>query len=92
MRRRGARIVSFTGDQDFLDSLQRFPKEFPFNIKLANVYVRGGARTTEGKAPVRRRRPKMTSEALRNLLTRHGKEIVKEAEAEDEEKTQKKKT
>ena len=92
VRRRGARIVSFTGDQDFLDSLQRFPKEFPFNIKLANVYVRGGARTTEGKAPVRRRRPKMTAKALRNLLTRHGKEIVEDAEAEDDEKTQKKST
>ena len=82
--------MSFTGDQAFLDSLQRFPKEFPFNIKLANVYIRGGARTTEGKVPVKRRRPKMTSEALRNLLTRYGKEIVEDAEADDEEKTQRK--
>ena len=32
----------------------------------------------------------MTAEALRNLLTRHGKEIVEDAEAEDDEKTQKK--
>ena len=83
-KRRGARIVSFTGDQTFLDSLQRFPREFPFNIKLANVYIRGGARTTEGKVPVRRRRPKMSAEGLRELLKRHGKEIVDDAEEEAE--------
>ena len=88
VRRRGARIVSFTGDQVFLDSLQKFPREFPFNIKLANVFIRGGARTTEGRPPLRKKRPKMTEEALRNLLTRHGKEIVDDAEAEDAEKTQ----
>ena len=41
-RRRGARILSFTGDQEFLDSLQRFPRDFPFNIDIANVHIRGG--------------------------------------------------
>ena len=83
VRRRGARIVSFTGDQTFLDSLQRFPRGFPFSIKLANVYIRGGARTTEGQSTIRRRRPRMTEEGLRNLLKRHGKEIVDEAEEHD---------
>ena len=33
--------------------------------------------------PLRRRRPRMTEEALKNLLQRHGKEILEEEEAED---------
>ena len=83
VRQRGARILSFTGDQEFLDSLQRFPRNFPFHIKLANVYIRGGTRTEEGQTVLKRRRPRMTAEALKNLLQRHGKEIVEDAEAEE---------
>ena len=82
-RRRRARMLSFTGDQTFLDSLQRFPRDFPFNIKIANVYIRSGERTSEGQKVLRRRRPRMTAEALKNLLHRHGKEIVEDAEKED---------
>ena len=82
-RRRGARILSFTGDQEFLDSLQRFPKDFPFNIRIANVYIRGGERDKKGQTVLRRRRPRMTAEALKNLLCRHGKEIAEDAEAEE---------
>ena len=85
-RRRGARVLSFTGDQTFLDSLQRFPRDFPFNIRIANVYIRGGERAKEGQTVLRRRRPRMTAEALKNLLKRHGKEIAEEAEAEESAK------
>ena len=85
-RRRGARVLSFTGDQTFLDSLQRFPKDFPFNIRIANVYIRGGERTAEGKSTALRRRPRMTAESLKNLLRRHGKEIADEANAEEDAK------
>ena len=68
-RRRGARVLSFSGDQAFLDSLHGFPKDFPFSIKLANVYIRGGERTTKGtNATQRRRRPRMMEEALKKLL------------------------
>ena len=67
-----------------LVSLQRFPKEFPFNIKIANVYIRGEKRTSEGQKVLRRRRPRMTEDALKNLLCRHGKEIVEDAEKDDE--------
>ena len=83
IRRRGARVLSFTGDQKFLDSQQRFPQDFPFNIRIANVYLRGGERTNEGQKVLRRRRPRMTEEALKNLLQRHGKEILEEEQAED---------
>ena len=68
-RKRGARILSFTGDQQFLDSLHAFPRGFPFSIKIANAYIEGGERTREGKTSgVRRPRPKMTKEALKALL------------------------
>ena len=86
-RKRGARILSFTGDQTFLDSLQRFPKDYPFHIKIANVYIRGGERTGEGQKVLRRRRPRMTEEALKTLLQRHGKESMAEAEEEDNKKS-----
>ena len=85
-RRRGARVLSFTGDQVFLDSLQRFPRDFPFNIRIANVYIRGGERAKEGQTVLKRRRPRMTAEALKNLLRRHGKEIADEADAEESAK------
>ena len=85
-RKRGARILSFTGEQEFLDSLHSFPKGYPFSIKIANVYIEGGERTKEGKTVLRRKRPKMTQEALNALLKRHGKEIIDNADANDEER------
>ena len=72
--------MSFAGDQKFLDSLQTFPRDFPFNIRISNVYIRGGKRTREGQKVMRCRRPRMTEEALKNLLKRHGKEIMEEEE------------
>ena len=53
-RKRGARILSFTGDQVFLDSLHAFPKGYPFSIKIANVYIEGGERTKEVRTVLRR--------------------------------------
>ena len=79
-------MLSFTGDQTFLDSLQRFPRDFPFNIKIANVYIHGGERMSEGQKVLRQRRPRMTAESLKNLLQRHGKEIVEDAEKDDDAK------
>ena len=75
-RKRGARILSFTGDQAFLDSLHGFPRGFPFSVKLANIYIQGGERTRTGQTGQRRRRPRMTEAALKELLARHGKESI----------------
>ena len=83
-RKRGARILSFTGDQKFLDSLHAFPRGFPFSVKLANVYIQGGERTKVGHTGHRQKRPKMTEDALKKLLARHGKEIINEAEEEND--------
>ena len=82
-RRRGARILSFTGDQQFLDSLRNFPRDFPFSIRLANVFIRGGDRAAPGSTTQKKKRPRMTEEGLRKLLERHGKEVTDEAEAEE---------
>ena len=54
VRRRGARFLSFTGDQKFLDSLQCFPRDFPFNIRIANVYIRGVKERVKGRRCCRR--------------------------------------
>ena len=40
----------------------------------------------EGQTVLRRRRPRMTSDSLKNLLRRHGKEIADEADAEEDAK------
>ena len=85
-RRPDARVLSFTGDQTFLDSLQRFPKDYPFNIRIANVYICSGERTSEGQKVLRRRCPRMTEDSPKNLLHRYGKEIVEDAEKEDDKR------
>ena len=64
--RHGARIVVLSGNQAFLDSLQGFPKDFPSDIKIANVYIRGGTRTEEAKHPARR--PKITRGSIEACL------------------------
>ena len=87
-RRRGARVLSFTGDQAFLDSLRNFPRNFPFSIKLANVFIRGGDRAAPGAIPQKRRRPRMTEEGLRTLLARYGREDVEDAEKDEENHAQ----
>ena len=83
-RKQGARILTFTGDQKFLDSLHSFPRGFPFHIKIVNVYIQGRerTRTRTSATQVRRHRPKMTEEGLKALLAQHSKELLDEAEEE----------
>jgi hypothetical protein len=80
-RRRGARIVSFTGDQLFLDSLHQFPRDYPFDVKVGNLYIRGGERTDVAYTRLGRgRRPKISQEALMDLLKRNSGQIADDAE------------
>ena len=88
-RKRGAKILSFTGDQKFLDSLHAFPRGFSFSVKLANVYIQGGERTKVGQASQRQKRPKMTEDALKKLLARHWKEIIDDAEEKNDKRANK---
>ena len=57
--------------------------ELKFDYDPSTEDIRGGERTSEGQKVMRRRRPRMTAESLKNLLQRHGKEILEEEEAED---------
>lgn len=84
IRRRGVKIISFTGDEDFLDSLHRFPANFPFNVKLANCFIRGGDRVKERYTGTRPQRPKMAMGAIRELLKRNSTAMVNEALDEEE--------
>ena len=84
VRRRGAKIITFTGDEEFLDSLHSFPSNFPFSIKIANAYIRGGDRVKERYAGGKSQRPKISQGALRDLLKRNSNQLADAAaEAED---------
>jgi hypothetical protein len=86
VKRRGARIVSFTGDQAFLDSLYQFPRDYPFDVKVGNIYIRGGDRTEQScpKYSRNKPRPRMTQAALHELLSKNRGDIADQAmEAED---------
>ena len=74
--RHGARIVILSGTQEFLDSLQKFPKDFPFNIHMANVYIRGGTRTDEAKGN-HIRRPKIGRKSIEDLVKRNMDAILR---------------
>ena len=67
-----------------MDTLHAFPRGYPFSIKLSNVYIQGGERVRVGATAQRRRRPKMTDTALKELLARHGKDAMDDAEAEND--------
>ena len=84
VRRRGVKIISFTGDEAFLDSLHSFPANFPFNVKLANCYIRGGDRVKERYAGTKPQRPKMAMSAVRELLRRNSTTITNEALDEED--------
>ena len=84
VRRRGAKIITFTGDEEFLDSLHSFPSNFPFSIKIANAYIRGGDRVKERYAGGKSQRPRISQGALRDLLKRNSNMMADAAaEAED---------
>ena len=84
IRRRGVKIISFTGDETFLDSLHSFPANFPFSVKLANCYIRGGDRVKERYGGTKPQRPKMAMNAVRELLRRNSTTITNEALDEEE--------
>ena len=84
VRRRGAKMITFTGEEEFLDSLHSFPSNFPFSIKIANAYIRGGDRVKERYAGGKLQRPRISNGALQDLLKRNSNMMADAtAEAED---------
>lgn len=76
--------MSFTGDEAFLDSLNSFPANFPFSVKLANCYIRGGHRIKERFAGIKPQQPKMAMSTVRELLKRNSTIMTNEAINEED--------
>ena len=77
-RRAGAKIVAFEGDQDFMDSLFRHPKDHQFDIRFGGkLYIRGGDRIDPlDPGAVQSRRYRMSREAIKKLTVGSGQEIL----------------
>ena len=74
----------FSGIQDFLDSLQKFHRDYPFDIKVGNVYIRGGTRSEDGKGKFRR--PKMGANAIETLVLKSVNDIMRKQNLNDDDK------
>ena len=81
--RKGARVIIFSGNQDFLDSLQNFPKDFPFNINIGNVYVRGGTRTGESKR--KSKRPNISPGSIEQIVLKSVNDIMRNQNLGDDD-------
>ena len=85
-QRHGARIVILSGTQEFLDSLQRFPKNIPFAINMANVYICGGTRTDETRGNDGIRRPKLGRKSIEDLVKRNMEALLKSQNFNEDDK------
>ena len=81
--RKGARVIIFSGNQDFLDSLQNFPKDFPFDIHIGNVYVRGGTRTGESKR--KSKRPNINPGSIEKIVLKSVNDIMRGQNLQDDD-------
>ena len=86
-KRAGAKIVAFEGDQEFLDSVFRHPKDHQFDIRFGGkLYIRGGDRIDpQDPGAVQSRRYRMSREAVKKLTTGSGKEILDAGMRSEEE-------
>ena len=67
-----------------MDSLYSFPSNFPFSIKIANAYIRGGDRVKQRYAGGKSQRPKISQGALRDLLKRNSNQMAEAAAKEED--------
>ena len=81
-KKRGVRIITLLGDQDFLDSLYEYPPNYPFTASiLRNLYIRGGSRRNP-KDPLAQKpqgRTRMGKKALRRFVNGTSKEVLNKA-------------
>ena len=85
-RRAGAKIIAFEGDKAFLDSLYKHPKDHPFSIRFGgNLYIRGGDRIDENDPEAhQRRRPRMTRNAVQQMMGGARDKIFDEGEQKED--------
>ena len=90
-RRAGAKIIAFEGDKAFLDSLYRHPKDHPFQIRFGgNLYIRGGDRIDESDPEAhQRRRPRMTRDAVKQMMGGARERIFEEGEKKEDDANKK---
>ena len=77
-KRAGAKIIAFEGDQEFMDSLFRHPKDHQFDIRFGGkLYIRGGDRIDPADpSAVQSRRFRISREAIKKLTNGAGQEIL----------------
>ena len=77
-KRAGAKIIAFEGDQTFMDSLFRHPKDHQFDIRFGGkLYIRGGDRIDPlDPSAVQSRRYRISREAIKKLTVGSGQEIL----------------
>ena len=57
-KKRGVRIITLMGNQEFLDSIYEYPPNYPFGASiLRNLYIRGGGPGGTPKTPSPRNLP-----------------------------------
>ena len=85
-KRRGARVVTFEGDQKFYDSLHQFPRDFPFTIKVGgNVYIRGGDRADpDDPRATKGYRPRIQRSGVRQLMAGVQEKLLDQAQANED--------
>ena len=85
-KRAGAKIIAFKGDQVFLDSLYLHHKDYPFTIRFGgNLYIRGGERISpDDPTGVPPRRPRLSREAAKQLISGSGKAILDDGMSSEE--------
>ena len=86
-KRRGARIVTFEGDQDFYDSLHQFPRDFPFTVKVGgNVYIRGGDRADpDDPRAIQGYRPRIKRSGVRQLMSGVKEKLMDQAQDQEDQ-------
>ena len=85
-KRAGAKIIAFEGDQVFLDSLYLHHKDYPFTIRFGgNLYIRGGERISpDDPTGVPPRRPRLSRDAAKQLISGSGKAILDDGISSEE--------
>ena len=59
-------------------------RDFPFDIRVGNVYIRGGTRTEDGKGKFRR--PKIGANAIQTLVMKSVEDIMRKQNLQDDDK------
>ena len=86
-RKQNTRIITLIPNREFLDSLYKFPPNFPFGAGLCKqLFITGGSRTNPSDPDAKKieRHPRFAKKAMERFLRDAHEEIVKKADEEQE--------